>query len=536
MPGWLKVSKRTPSASRRGPSDSDATPAPRSLWLVCAVVTVLLASIFLRFWARSALWLDEAQSVNIARLPLGNLVDALRHDGSPPLYYLLLHIWARLFGTGNVAVRTLSGVFALATLVLAWFAGRRIGGNRVAWITLLIFASSPYAIRFATEARMFSLVMTLVLAGYLALRRVLERPSLWRIVILAMVTTLLLYTHYWAFFLFVPVAAALTVIAMRTRGTPVARSAGGALLALVLGAAVFLPWVSVLSYQLQHTGTPWGAVLPPWYGLGAAYANFIGSFGGQYHGESFLLLGPLIVLPLLAVFGHALDRHRIELDLRTLPAVRWEAAAGFGALVLGLCSAYLAGSAFQGRYAAMAFPSILLVVAFGFTVFTDRTVQVAAVAIIVVLGLAGGVRNGFDPRTQAVQVAHVIRVNARPGDVVAYCPDQVGPDTTRLLDGVSGLRQLTFPTGGPPLRIDWVDYRDRMRRAKPGAFVQRLLSAAGHRHRIWLVYAYNYLGVEGKCEAIATLLGFQVPPPRMRVAPNGGRYAEAIGLIEYPGR
>jgi hypothetical protein len=216
--------------------------------------------------------------------------------------------------------------------------------------------------------------------------------------------------------------------------------------------------------------------------------------------------------------------------------VRWEAAAGFGALVLGLCSAYLAGSAFQGRYAAMAFPSILLVVAFGFTVFTDRTVQVAAVAIIVVLGLAGGVRNGFDPRTQAVQVAHVIRVNARPGDVVAYCPDQVGPDTTRLLDGVSGLRQLTFPTGGPPLRIDWVDYRDRMRRAKPGAFVQRLLSAAGHRHRIWLVYAYNYLGVEGKCEAIATLLGFQVPPPRMRVAPNGGRYAEAIGLIEYPGR
>jgi mannosyltransferase len=532
----LTVSKPTPSASRHGRSASDTTPDRRSLWLVCAVVTVLLAGVFLRFWTRSALWLDEAVSVNIARLPLGNLVDALRHDGSPPLYYLLLHFWARLFGTGNVAVRTLSGVLGLPTLVLAWFAGRRVGGNRVAWIALLVFASSPYAIRFATEARMFSLVMTLVLAGYLALRRVLEQPSRWRIVVLAVITTLLLYTHYWAFFLFVPVAAALIVIALRTRGTSQARPAHGALLALALGAAGFLPWLSVLSYQLQHTGTPWGNAFPPWYGLGTAYANFTGSFGGQYHGESFLLFPPLIVLPLFAVFGRALDRRRIEWDLRTRPAVRWEAAAGFGALVLGLCGAYLAGSAFQGRYAAMVFPLILLVVAFGFTVFADRAVQVAAVAIIVGLGLAGGVRNGLDQRTQAFQVAQVIRASSRRGDVVAYCPDQVGPDTTRLLDGVSGLRQLTFPTGGPPLGIDWVDYRDRMRRAKPETFVQRVLSATTHGHRIWLVYAYNYLGLEGKCEAIATLLGSQVPPQRMRVAPNGGRYAEAIGLLEYPGR
>ena len=54
------------------------------------------------------LWLDEALSVNIARLPLGDIPGALRHDGAPPLYYVLLHLWMRVFGTGDGAVRALA--------------------------------------------------------------------------------------------------------------------------------------------------------------------------------------------------------------------------------------------------------------------------------------------------------------------------------------------------------------------------------------------------------------------------------------------
>ena len=67
------------------------------------------AGIVLRFWTRSALWLDEALTVDIARLPLHEIPEALKHDGAPPLYYYLLHFWISLFGQSNVAVRSLSG-------------------------------------------------------------------------------------------------------------------------------------------------------------------------------------------------------------------------------------------------------------------------------------------------------------------------------------------------------------------------------------------------------------------------------------------
>ena len=52
-----------------------------------------------------------------------------------------------------------------------WAAGRRLGGRTTATIALLLLASSPFAIRYATEARMYSLVTLLALGGYLAVVR-----------------------------------------------------------------------------------------------------------------------------------------------------------------------------------------------------------------------------------------------------------------------------------------------------------------------------------------------------------------------------
>ena len=80
--------------------DGDGEPVVGRRWSVLAavgIVVVLVASIVLRFVASSALWLDEALSVNIARLPLGDLQEALKRDGAPPLYYVLLHFWADWF-------------------------------------------------------------------------------------------------------------------------------------------------------------------------------------------------------------------------------------------------------------------------------------------------------------------------------------------------------------------------------------------------------------------------------------------------------
>src|SRR5258708_20353088 len=74
---------RGPAAPMRSGSDS--------VWIILAVAAVVLVGIGLRFFARSDLWADEVLTVNISGLPLSQLRGALKQDGPPPLYYLLLH-------------------------------------------------------------------------------------------------------------------------------------------------------------------------------------------------------------------------------------------------------------------------------------------------------------------------------------------------------------------------------------------------------------------------------------------------------------
>src|SRR5207237_10819024 len=107
--------------------------------------------------------------------PAPSLHDAL--PISPPLYYVFLHGWIRLFGAGTIAVRAFSGVCSVACLPLAWRVGRRLGGRTAATAVLVLLALSPFAVQYATEARMYSLCMLLVLAGGLALANMMERPS-----------------------------------------------------------------------------------------------------------------------------------------------------------------------------------------------------------------------------------------------------------------------------------------------------------------------------------------------------------------------
>src|ERR687893_1209151 len=58
-------------------------------------------------------WIDEGLSVGIADRPLGEIPDALRRDGSPPLYYVVLHVWMQVAGTSEEAARALSLACAL---------------------------------------------------------------------------------------------------------------------------------------------------------------------------------------------------------------------------------------------------------------------------------------------------------------------------------------------------------------------------------------------------------------------------------------
>ncbi|MDQ6649022.1 MAG: glycosyltransferase family 39 protein, partial [Actinomycetota bacterium] len=246
VPGW-------PAPDPASPGTVDRL----SRLLPPAAVVALAVAVVLRFVCRSQLWLDEAQGVAIARAPLHTLLASLRIDGSPPVYYVLLHGWMAVFGTGTWAVRALSGVFSVATLPLAWLLARRLVGRSEAVATVLLLASSPFAVHFATEARMYSLVMALTAVGGLALLRVLDRPGWWPVAGIGVCSGLLALTHYWSFYLLAVLGIGLLLAYWRGER---ARRPGyrRALIGLLSGGLLFLPWLPIFFFQSLHTGAPWG--------------------------------------------------------------------------------------------------------------------------------------------------------------------------------------------------------------------------------------------------------------------------------------
>ena len=506
--------------------------------LIAVVVAGIVAvGVGARFVTKSDLWLDEALSVNIARLPFGDIAGWLKHDGAPPLFYWMLHAWTSVFGTSNVAVRSLAGVAGVIALPLAWCCGRRLGSNRTAWIAVVLVAVNPFAVRFGNETRMYGLEIAMVFGAILAVRRAIERPTAVRLLMVATLSCMLLYTHYWCLSIVGAGCIVLLAIAWNTSGE-LRRNVLRALGALVVGGMAFAAWLPTLAYQGKHTGTPWAIRQFPTIPIGRSILEF----AGGDHAEGWAIVYVVVALLLVGVFGHATSRGSIELDLRNHSSVAPEAALGLIGLALGAGLAYASNSGFQARYSAIALPCVLLVTARGIEVFSSAKVRMLVIGAIVIVGLGAIVRNTTENRTQTGDIARAILARAHAGDVVVYCPDQLGPGTNRVFARTPvgrSLQQVAYPDYlDRPSNVglvDWVDYVERLKRVPMATAAERVVRRAGE-HTIFVVTGTGYLTHDALCPGFVNELAARsrrVSVPI--VAPNIETFEHA-GAIEFAPR
>lgn len=506
---------------------SESTEAPREIVAIGVVAVVI--GVILRFSSRSPLWLDEALTVNISALPFGDMLEALRHDGHPPMFYAILHWWMQLFGEGDFAVRALSGVFGLAALPLAWIAGRRRGGALLGWLAVIVVALSPFAVRYSDEARMYSLVMLLVLAGYLLVDDIVRagKDSWGRLLGVTTVTVALLYTHYWSLWLLSALGLVLLWSVWKPSSVQARRISLKVIAALVVGGAFFLPWLPSMLYQAANTGTPWAAATRPT----TAFAFTLQDYGSGLYSDAGFVLIVLSLAIVLGIFGRATSTLMIELDFRTRPQVRTEALVAGAAFMIGTGVTFASNSAFATRYTAIVFPLVALVIAAGLSRFTGRLIRFAVVVGVSGALCVGGLWFSVELRAQAADAARVILENSGESDLVVYCPDQLGPAANRALG--DDLEQVVYPTFDSPQFVDWVDYANRNAQSDPVAFANRVLAEAGPTRAIFVVWNPAYKTFEGQCEKLIATLGSGRPAVDLLVA-GGGEFYEHESVTWYP--
>ncbi|MGB1629425.1 MAG: glycosyltransferase family 39 protein [Acidimicrobiales bacterium] len=491
--------------------------------LVVTAIAVVIGVVLRFVLADSPLWLDEAQTLAVIADGYGSVGAHLRGDGHPPLYYWLLLAWTDVIGDGDIAARSLSAVLGLAALPLVAITAKRVGGANLVVPTLALAASSPFMVRYATEVRMYSLVIVLSLAWWLLGRGAVERPTAGRLAGVAITTAALLLTHYWAAFL---VAAGCVLIALVHRSEHHRAGTRSVVVAGLVGSLVFVPWLPSLVTQIRHTGTPWAVNRNPVSSFVTGVSEFA---GGREAGHAIALFGVLLILLTLGLLGTRRDRWTIELDLRLVPAVRPVALLVGLAMAGGLGAAAILGSAFAGRYFSIVVAFVLVLAGRGVAQIGDPVIRAGVLAAAVGLGVLGSLDQVRDDRSQGQQVAEVVADNDRGPDIVVVCPDQLGPAIARYLP--EDVEIVAYPTLEPAGRVDWTDYEERNAAADP-AVIADMIDTRWPDAPVWLAIFGGYRTFGYQCERLATELAARRGPAPTVVVANDDVF-EPMNLISF---
>jgi mannosyltransferase len=165
-------------------------------WTILALIIGLAT--FLRFHAIAvkSFWVDEGNSVEIARLPWTQFFLLFwDREANMAFYHVLLHFWVKIAATEGF-VRGLSALFSIATVPLVYMLGRRLFESRVGLIAAWLLALNAFHIRYAQETRSYSLVVFLAVLATLLFVGNLQEPLRPRWGWYSVVCLLAIYTHF----------------------------------------------------------------------------------------------------------------------------------------------------------------------------------------------------------------------------------------------------------------------------------------------------------------------------------------------------
>jgi hypothetical protein len=395
-----------------------AAPAARSPWPALALLLLVLLAAQWRAATERSFWEDEAWTATVVALPLGQIPAATAADFHPPLYYLLLAVWARAFGLDEPGLRAFSILWASAAALAVYALGAGLISRRAGLIAAALFVCSPLTLAYAHNARYYSMAAALAAAAVLGCDQYLRTGLRRYLALYAVAGLALLYTVYLGFTVLAVCAVWWLARAWRSGGP---RALGPWLLAHGLIAAGFAPWLPVLLAQTGRGLAPAvsGAGWVTGLALRAALVGFAFSAG-----ESLSPLSPVtwVGLALTAVC----------LVAALLPAARpraWAPAlllAGVVALAaLVSVSAGYPNSAPQAlaRRIFFALPLFLVWVAAGAAALRPPRGALAAAGLVAV-GVVGGL-NYFADR-QLFQPFIAVPWRAIVGQVAAGAgPDDV---------------------------------------------------------------------------------------------------------------
>ena len=332
------------------------------------------------------LWRDEAFTALAVQRPLGSMLDVVRNDSAPPLFYLVERLFA-VVSTSPAMLRLLpgarrdcgdparGGARTPRRRRCRWRLG---GGDRGGCSGALLVSS--------LDARMYVLATTLVLASTLCLLRALERPSLLRWALYVAMSILAVYTVYFALF---AVFAQVVTVAVLHRRRRSGRSCWW--VHWVSRPLVSLaPWIVAAERQLSHSA---GAFWVPRLSISSLFGGLEQFFTGPPLNTWVTGFAVLRALELLGDVAGCLVLVALVVNRRRLSRGREARRAAFLGLAVAIGVGVMLLASFyhpleDGKYLSTAWAPLYPLLGAGLAILPWRRVAFGAAAVTTAVAAA----------------------------------------------------------------------------------------------------------------------------------------------------
>lgn len=257
------------------------------------------------YFFTESFWRDEAFTYLLAKQNILDLLILTAKDFNPPLYYLIVHFWVKLFGSSEISLRSISLLFYWLTIycVFLFIANVMEVHSKRKWIYLLLVALNPIILYYAFEARMYTMfAFFATLSFYSFLRKNYK--------VFFVATVLGLYTHY--FMIFVLLGELLFSYLTQAR-----KLTKQELLQCIKPFFFFIPWVlfvlKVKDFGSQSFWIDKSTFITFTYLIGSLYTGF--DFGLRFYHKMIIPFSIGLIFFLLIGIWYMIKSNRIDKKL-----------------------------------------------------------------------------------------------------------------------------------------------------------------------------------------------------------------------------
>ena len=331
-------------------------------------------------------WLDEIHTLNEAKpkLSFNEVHDALLiAEPHPPLYFFIMNVVFKIFGYSTFIARMVSAIIGIAGLYSIYLLGKELFSKKVGIYAMILLSVNYFHIYYSQDARMYGLLFLTTTLSFYYLTKIIKTPTLKNTLIFGLVSTLMIYSHFFAVFTLFAQYIILLYYIIFPFNISRARFFKYSLISGLMTILLYIP-----TYKLILKTTEMKSI---WIQMPSldVYTQFFKDFFGQ--SETVLVfIVPLIIFYFIKLF----DENQNQKN--TINPIEDKNIFSFIVLflwilitiIIPLIRTYTSLPMLVNRYFINILPAVLIMISIALSMINNKTVKYGMISILFVFSLS----------------------------------------------------------------------------------------------------------------------------------------------------